>query len=458
MKKIYIYRLLFLSILAVAVFSCKNVLDVAPVNDIEQRDALKTSQDVKAALIGSYSDLGNRNFYGGRPFLMADLMGDNQAIDWSGTFEEPTQASNKSLLKTNTYVNNIWRYGYNAINDVNLVLGAIAIVDEGERDKVEGEAKFIRGSAHFDLVRLFGRAYNDGNPAVNPGVPLILTPTTEITDASFVERTTVAAVYEQVIKDLMEAESLLPEKNGFFATKYAATGMLARVYLQMGDYVNAADAANRVIKSGVYRLASTYSGAFPVRPVIGSPSTPGSNTPEDIFAMQVNTLTGYNSYNEFYGSSTYGGRGDAVISSTWIANTYEAGDDRINNFYDDGDIFTSKYANRYGNVSILRLAEMYLIRAESNQRNGGEPVGQSPLEDLSVIRSRAGLTTTSATLDDILLERKRELAFEGFFLHDAKRTETNVGNIAWNANALVFPIPQIEIDANNKLLQNPGYQ
>jgi len=76
---------------------------------------------------------------------------------------------------------------------------------------------------------------------------------------------------------------------------------------------------------------------------------------------------------------------------------------------------------------------------------------------LAVIRDRAGLTTTTATLTDILTERKLELAFEGFTLHDAKRTQTNIGSIPWNANQLVFPIPQIEIDANKNIVQNPGY-
>ena len=101
---------------------------------------------------------------------------------------------------------------------------------------------------------------------------------------------------------------------------------------------------------------------------------------------------------------------------------------------------------------------MYLIRAECNVRLlPTAPIGATPLQDLATIRSRAGLTTASATLADILKERKLELAFEGFALHDAKRTQTNIGSITWNSNVLVFPIPQREIDANKKLTQNPGY-
>lgn len=442
------------SMLLSVISSCKKALEISPVDTIEQSKALLTSKDVEVALVGAYSELGSRNLYGGRAFLMADFLANTNAIEWYGTYEELTQTINKQLLKTNTFVNNVWAAGYTAINDANNVLSAISKVDAAKKNKVEGEAKFIRGAVYFDLVRLYGKAYNDGSPATNLGVPIVLTPTTAVTDESYVTRATVAAVYAQAIADLTDAEAKLPATNGFFATKSSAAGILARLYLQMGNYAAAGAAANRVITSGNYSLTSSYTAAFPT---MGS--SPGLNTTEDVFSIQVTTLTGFNGYNEFYGSSTYGGRGDAVISQSWIDANYVGSDDRVNAFYDDGDMFTSKYANPYGNVSIIRLAEMYLIRAECNVRLApAAPIGgRTPLQDLSIVRGRAGLTTTNATLANILNERKLELAFEGFALHDAKRTQTNIGSIAWNANNLVFPIPQIEMDANKNLVQNPGY-
>lgn len=457
MKKTYIYNVILVAILLIGIASCKKALDINPVDTIEAGKALNTSKDVEAALVGAYADLGTSNMYGGRPFIIADFLGNRGAIKWRGTFVELTQAFQKSLLKTNGFVENIWRDGYRTINDVNNVLAAIDKVDAGKRNRVEGEALFIRGSIFFDLVRLFGKAYNDGSPATNLGVPIVLTPTTTIVEANFVSRSTVAAVYQQAIADLTAAEAKLPEENSFFATKFAAAGMLAKIYLQMGNYPEAANAANRVIISGNYQIAETYAKAFPPMPEAEKPPLPGANTVEDVFAMQVTSLTGVNGFNEFYGSGTFGGRGEASISPDWIGETYEAGDDRINSYYEDGDLFPSKYGNRLGNVSIIRLAEMYLIRAEANARLGGTIGGKTPLEDLSVIRSRVGLTTVSATVADILKERVRELAFEGIFLHDAKRTQTNMGTIAWNDNSLVLPIPQREMDANKKLVQNPGY-
>jgi len=459
MKKTYINSILFAFVLMTILSSCKKALEINPVDTIEQKNALLTSKDVEGALVGAYADLGNRNFFGGRPFLMADFLANTNAIEWFGTYEELTQAINKSLLKTNTFVDNVWASGYTAINDANNVIAAIDKVDAAKKNRVEGEAKFIRGAAYFELVRLFGKAYNDGTPNVNPGVPIVLTPTSTVSESSYVTRASVTAVYNQAITDLIDAEAKLPATNGFFATKSAAAAMLARIYLQMGNYSAAGAAANRVITSGNYHLTNSFLDAFPKMPESGKPAKPGENTTEDIFAMQVTTLTGFNGFNEFYGSSTFGGRGDAVISKDWIDETYSADDDRINAFYDDDDLFTAKYGNQYGNVPVIRLAEMYLIRAESNVRLvPAAPIGGvTPLQDLATVRSRAGLTTTSATLTDILNERKLEFAFEGFSLHDAKRTQTNIGSLPWNSTKLIFPIPQREIDANKNLVQNPDY-
>lgn len=459
MKKTYINKIIFTCLFLIALSSCKKALDLNPVDTIEQKNALLTSKDVEGALVGAYSDLGSRNFFGGRPFLITDFLANTDAIEWFGTYEELTQAINKKLLKTNTFIDNVWAAGYTAINDANNVIAAIDKVDAAKKSRVEGEAKFIRGAAYFELVRLFGRAYNDGSPATNLGVPIVLTPTNLITDSSYPARATVAAVYAQAITDLNDAETKLPTTNGFFASKSTAAAMLARLYLQMGNYSAAAAAADRVITSGNYHLTASFINAFAKMPESGKPAKPGDNTTEDVFATQVTTLTGFNGFNEFYGSSTFGGRGDAVISQDWIDATYSTDDDRINAFYDDDDIFTAKFGNQFGNVPVIRLAEMYLIRAESNARLApAAPIGGvTPLQDLGSVRSRAGLTTLTATIADILNERKLEFAFEGFTLHDAKRTQTNIGSIAWNANNLVFPIPQREIDANKKLVQNPGY-
>ena len=432
---------------SVLVFGCKKPLDVQPTQSIDESVALKTNSDVQVALVGSYSDMGAADLYGGRVYVNTELLGNSNEISWSGTFQGLTQIFNKTIPVDNGFVTNTWLTGYRTINDVNNVLSALGVVNANQVNRVEGEAKFIRGTVYFDLVRLFGKAWNDGTPANNPGVPLILTPTKVITPASNVARSSVAQVYDQVIKDLTDAEAKLPVSNSFFATRNAASAMLARVYLQKGDYANALTAANKVIVSNRHSLNANYADEFP-----NNPNGPValSNTPEDIFMMQVNATQGVNDFNTFF---SLNGRGDISITNNHLA-LYEPGDQRKSLF--DIDV-TTKFDNAYGNVHISRLAEMYLTRAEANFRLGSV-TGATPLADVNRIRNRVGLPSLLVvTLADILKERKLELAFEGFALHDAKRLQNNIGSLAYNSTKLVYPIPDREIRVNSSLVQNAGY-
>lgn len=441
--------------IAVFILSCNKQLDTEPTQSIDQNTALQTSKDVEVALVGAYSDLGASAFYGGNIFVCADLLGDYNELSWSGTYQGMTQINNKDIPVDNDFVASSWLAGYRAINDVNNVLSAIDVVTDDKKDKVQGEAKFIRGAAYFDLVRLFARAWNDGDPNSNAGVPIVLTPTVDITEESRVSRSSVAAVYNQAISDLQDAESLLPEDNGFFASKIAAAAMLARVYLQKGDFANARDAADRAITMATdngYSLTPTYYDEFPYV----YPPTQQSNTSEDIFAMQVTTSSGTNDFQTYYSAD---GRGDITITDAHF-ELYEPNDDRLSIFYTiSGSAYAGKFENVYGNVRIIRLAEMYLVRAEANFRLGTS-VGAAPVDDINTIRERVlldPLDEESLTLDVILHERKLELAFEGFTLHDAKRLEQNIGPYSWNDPKLIYPIPQRELRVNPNLTQNEGY-
>lgn len=431
--------------------ACQKHLDINPTQSIDEQNALQTSSGVLTALNGAYSNLGNTALYGGDIFLYSDLLGDAGEIRWNGTFQGLTQIYNKAIPKNNAFVATTWLQGYRVINDVNNVLSALSVVDAAVKDRVEGEAKFIRGSVYFDLVRLYAKAWNDGNPATNLGIPIVLTPTRGISAENKVARNKVSEVYAQVIKDLMEAEAKLPVTNGFYATKNAAAAMLARVYLQKADYTEAASAANRVISSGKYTLTATFAGAFPA-----SSSAQVPNTTEDVFAIQVTTTQGSNDFYTFYSPSS---RGDIDIKPAHLA-LYETGDARKAFFTTSGgSVYTLKHNSRYANIRIIRLAEMYLIRAESNFRMSTS-VGDTPLNDVNKIRNRAGLPSLTALqldLNAILKERKLELAFEGQTLHDVKRLQGNVGTLPWNSPKLVFPIPERETIANPNLVQNEGY-
>jgi hypothetical protein len=316
---------------------------------------------------------------------------------------------------------------------------------------------FLRGSLYFELVKLFAKPVGDGDYATNPGVPLVLNATGNVTEADYKARATVKAVYDQVIADLTKAESLLPSSNGIYATKWSAAAQLSRVHLALKNYTEAGAAANRVIAGSGKSLASSIDKNW-FTFINNGGTTPG----EYLFSMKVTAQDGTNALNTYFGrtiSTIAGtaGRSDCKIRPAHIAQ-YETGDARKSFFVlSGGNYYSMKHLDRFGDVPVVRLSEMYLTRAEANQRNSTS-VGATPLNDVNAIRTRAGLTALSAvTLADILKERKLELAFEGQYLTDAKRTQTAVGTLAWNSPKLILPIPQREIDVNKQLVQNEGY-
>jgi hypothetical protein len=306
------------------------------------------------------------------------------------------------------------------------------------------------------LVKLFGKAWGDGDNNANPGVPIILTPTTSVTPESYVSRNSVAEVYQRAIDDLTRAESLLPARNSFYASKSAAAAVLSRVALMQGDYATARDAANRVIESGLYSLTPSFAELWVINPS-------GTDfTSENVFGMKVTVQDGTNSLNTYFGTGIgsipgTAGRSDCKILQAHI-DKYEEGDFRGEFFQPVSSFtYTRKHLSRFGNVAYIRLAEMYLTRAEANFRLGTS-VGNTPADDINIVRNRVNLDDlSSVTLNDILNERYLELAFEGERMADIKRTRGTADGIPWNSPLLILPIPQREIDVNSNLVQNEGY-
>ncbi len=441
--------------------ACNKALDLKPFQSIDQSQALLTAKDVQITLVGAYNALSNGNLYGGGIYVNADLMSTQPETEWTGTFQGLTQLVNQTIPINNGFVEGTWLAAYSAINSVNNVLSALDKVNASDKDRTEGEARFIRGLIYFDMVRLFGRAWNDGDPNTNLGVPIVLTPTKSVDASSLVARSTVAQVYAQAIADLKAAESKLPASNSFYANKYSASAILARLYLQQGDYTNAANEATLVIASGNYALNPNYADEFPYT---GRSSGHVDNTPEDVFAIQFTAqsvnVVNFNDFNTEYASPNDAGRGDVVIDQSFV-DEFADTDTRKALFYDDaGSLRTDKFSNVDGNAHVIRLAELYLIRAEANLRiSPASAIGDTPANDVNQVRSRAGIVPlVVVSVNDVLTERRHELCFEGgFFLHDGKRTAQNINGLPYNSTRLVFPITQVELNANPKLVQNPGY-
>lgn len=454
----YFKTALFIGALALA--SCEKRLDeINPTSSIADNLALNTESDVLVTLVGAYDGAQAAGVYGGDIMVLNDLIGNSANINFTGTFAGLSDAYQTQMVADNGNATGTWAAAYNTINRCNNVLSALSKVTSStaKRNSVEGEALVLRASMYFELVRLYAKFVGDGDFATNPGVPLVLTPTGNVTDANYPSRATVKAVYDQVVTDLVKAENLLPTSNGNYVSKWAAAAQLSRVYLMLKDYTGARDAANRVITGSGKSLAPNFGSLW-----FTFLNNGGATPSEYLFTIKVTTQDGVNSQNTYFGRTIgtipgTAGRSDCKIKASHIA-AYENGDFRKSYFIlSGGNNYTMKHLDRYGDVCIIRLAEMYLTRAECNQRLG-TIVGATPVADINRIRNRVGLPSLLlVTLADITKERSFELAFEGHYLIEAKRLQTPVGSLAWNDPKLIFPIPKRETDVNKNLVQNAGY-
>lgn len=454
MKTLKYLTLLFASIIALT--ACDRYLDQDPYQEISEDMALSSDRNVQAVLVGAYAAMNDQNLYGGLIQTISELLAGDGEIQFVGTYSGLRQIFNKeSLVSSNENARATWMQAYRVINICNNVLSALDVVNQSNKARVEGEARFLRALLYFDLVRLYGNAtYIAGNSVNNNslGVPLSFNPTRGNPEAFKIPRATIQEVYDAILEDLTEAARLLPETNGYYATKGAAQALLARVYLQMQQYKQARDYADSVIRSGRYSLVPTYAGVF----------NQNEKTSEDIFVNKFTPQTRFSAMTEYWSIPQYGGRDGDIDILNGHLNLYPSGDARRALFFvGNGAWRSGKWNNQYGTVVILRLAEMYLIRAEANFRLGTD-VGDTPLNDINRICERAGLGAdyyTTITLDDILLQRRLELAHEGHKLHDVKRLQLNVGSRPYNDPKLTLPIPAREIQAYLPvvLIQNTGY-
>ncbi|QKG57600.1 RagB/SusD family nutrient uptake outer membrane protein [Hymenobacter sp. BRD128] len=489
MKNIFVKSALALTL---GLAGCKDALDIQPQQSIDLSTAFNTSQKVGAAVVGCYAQLDNSSLYGTDLILVPELMASDNYITWRGSFQNYAQLANHIQNAQISNALEIWRQAYANINQTNLVLANLSVVtDSAQRKQFRGEMHFIRAAMYFELVRLYAQQYKAGGANTQPGVPINLTANNTIAQADVkLSRATVQQVYTQVISDLQAAMKGLPALNVTRASSYSAEALLARVYLQQGNYTAARAAADDVITNSGAALAGTLAAVFANR-----------NSAESLFEVQQNDQNNAGTANSglatfFAGYSPTGdqgilyGRSDVQVNGSFAAlygpptGPDVRGTDSLTILQTKKLIYLSDGNNRpnqlrtakwrtYGqNIPLIRLAEMYLIRSECDIR-----AGNSGLTDLNRVRQRSGATPlTSATLSDVLLERQLELAFEGFRLYDLKRNNLNVREFqpavpatptdpgspaipAINANdpKEILPIPYQEINNNPNLTQNPSY-
>lgn len=438
-----LYKILILT-MVVAVSSCE-VLDVEPSQSIAAEDAIQNKTDLERALMGCYDALqqtGMTRSY----IIIGGLAADN--LVWTGTTQDYGQVANNSITADNALVEDIWNSAYDGINRVNNVLHQLPGVPDlttEEMDNYSGQLRFIRGFLHFNLVRLYGAVPIKTEPSLN----------TENLGAA---RQPVTDVYTQVIEDLTDAENMITEAgNSGFASKGAASALLARAYLYKEDWQAAKEKATEVIEDFDYTIDPDYNNLFS-----------GAGSEEIIFEIDFNAQD-RNRLAEYFFTRKLSGRKE-ISPDTLFVQAYDPEDARLT--VSIADTTDGPYGYKYrditggtDNVIVLRLAEMYLIRAEANA-NLGAPVNDIR-NDLGVIRERAGLDNVSAysisqLLEAIEDERRFEFAFEAHRWFDLVRTGKAIEMVSsvTEEYQTLFPIPLSEIQTNDLIDdedQNPGY-
>ena len=442
MKK-HIWYLPILLVLLLA--GCEDLLDVKTTASLNVDDGvITTTERATLAINGMYDGLQDEEYYANYLITYGDLAADN--LDHTGTFTTSRQVDNNEVLTNNVTLNTVWDQLYYVINIANTIIADVPEINNIEAatsSRMTGEAYFIRALSYFSLVKSWG------------DVPLQTTPVRNSTDVEQLSRSSVSDVYDQIESDLDEAITNLEGylENGR-ASSWAAKALKSRVHLYQGEYQDAHDLADDVIKNGPFSLVGDYTDIFDYQ---------NPYSPESIFEVDFTGQDG-NSLAFWYYEDDFGGRYEYGVT-TDLANAYEPDDERFGVIYfypSTGNYMVNKYqdvGSGSDNVIVVRLGEMYLNRAEA--LFNGATGTSTALDDINTLRNRASLVDLAdpLTLDIILDERRKELAFEGHRWYDLTRTDKGVEVLpnVTSTDQYLWPIPQSERDVNPNLTQNPGY-
>ena len=459
---------------------CSNILEEQPKSFFEEGNSFKSADDANAAIAAVYGRL--RNVYNLNIIYLSDVNGEELEIN-------PVVAAPKDI-DLNRYTSatptfdEFYTDSYLLIDRANRVIANVPKIEMNAalKNQIIGEAQFLRALAYFNLVRAFGDV---------PLVTEVVNSTTDVLKA----RDPAEQVYARIIRDLTEAESVLPARYTTAsqigrATSGAAKSILAKVYLTRKEWSAAAAKAKEVIDSKEYSLFAEYKDIFPPE---------NKNGVEHIFSVQYSCIL--NSYGSpmaqqfaiFFTYPIQQVGGYLYVTPNHISS-YTEGDKRmhinvvtekkntatgaiIKPGLDQGPA-TDKYwdpqpcglMQARNNFMVIRYADILLMYAEAlNEMNGPTADAYSAI---NLIRARArddsagpqdlqGLTQQQFR-DAVMQERSWELCFEGHRRWDLLRTDRYLGTlrqfgIPADERNLLYPLPQNEIDVNPALKQNNGY-
>lgn len=494
MKKFHLY-ITFFAVLSIS--GCEDFLDQRPEATIPATGLDYTKpENIFMPVSAAYAQLRNYRAHV-FPYIGAFEIASDNADKGSTPEDNPPMKEIDELdyQSNNGLINDLWGGYFDIVSSANYAIHQMPLFEaalQNAADKAyamqsQGEAKFIRAYAYFNLTRLFGK------------VPIIDTTLTSDQLASVPQATT-QQLYDFIEKDLTEAISVLPESytrewTGRI-TRYTAHALKAKVHLYQSEWDSVVANADKVISSGRYELLPDYRQVF---------SIDGENSRESLFELQSSTLgktSGDQTFIEYayvqgprgnfpsnmqgWGFKTpsqnlidfFNARGEVIRPATTLLyrGTKTPEGDSIktisaNPVY-NGKVYTPSVYNRwnyngYGfdhNVRILRYADLLLMYAEAKAR--GASVATTTVltadEAVNIVRRRAGLTDLAGVSpQQIWDERRAELALEEDRFFDLVRTGQAVtalrdkGFVAGKHE--VYPIPAAQLQLNPNLVQNNGY-
>ncbi|GHT13350.1 membrane protein [Bacteroidia bacterium] len=477
--------------------ACEKFLDKAPLDAIGSDTELNET-DAVALVNAAYQPLQWPKLYNMRMWTIDVIAGDSEVGgDMSSATDGIETKDLASFIATsvNEGALDLWRGPNPGILRCNIVIDRVTKMDNIDpalKNRVLGEAYFLRAHYYFILVRIFG------------DVPLRTVPV-EPEEGLYIARTPKAQVYAQIIADCEAAINMLPPKSEYSSTdlgracKEAAMAMLAKVHLTLGDNYGEVLRLCEGIEAMGYDLSTmNYEDNF---------DATINNGAESLFEVQYTGATTYdfwgNNNQASWRSTFMGPRGSDWVGGSWgwqhvkqeFVNQYETGDTRkdVTILYSgcppfDGMTYDPAWSSTGYNVRkflvsksislshntnpanfvVYRFADVLLMKAEALNELGRTNEAQAPL---NIVRTRAGLgnitTTDKATMKEAIIhERRVELAFEGHRWFDLIRIDNGDYAISFfHANGktnatkdrLLFPVPQEELDDNPLFVQNSGY-
>ena len=488
-----VYKVLLLAAGIGLISSCKKdkYLNPAPTTSLQAADAFNTPERILSQVNGMYGSIRSGQFMGGRYYVYNDIRGE-EFINMLTNGVTGLQTWNHTLNSNANEVVNLWSAAYFAINSTNLFIDGMAtkgntVVSSALAANYNGEARFLRGLAYFELLQLYARPYWDGTGS-KAGLPLRLKGNSGLGENNLA-RSTVDSVYQQIIADLDFAEANLPLNyssatlNTTRAHRNTAIALKTRVYLAMGKYDKVITEANKIVSA-----TAPFSAATGVANALqADPTTPFKTftTTESVFSMPFTTSTGdvpgtQNQMGYYYSPSKINGNNAgngeySLNASGIIADAGWLATDKRKNFvytHTDGKKYLIKWPSPspYPDwVPVIRYAEVMLNLAEAKTRVTNTVDAQA-VALLNAIRNRADAATTYTVasfatptdlINAILKERRIELLGEGFRSFDLLRLGQTIPAkgtaplINPTQSEYIWPISFQELLNNKLCVQNP---